>query len=406
MQQQLKTVVTGNKPQSLQKIDIVLSMLLFLYCALLPFEEALATSFGSILRLLGIAIIGYCIIIYHSYKVNISTFRLLVPFALWMIFSVVSIIWSADIDWWIYFTMIYLLQFAFVLFVVAYYKQVNIRYLQNGLIVGATIASAVLIFMPQLSQITEDGRRTVVILGQELDPNIVATIIMIGLFACLGSIFAKKKRGILQTILVIFLGAGMLFTGSRGALISFVAGFGVLMFLEMRNRGSRKYVLAVIVIAVITAIIALNFMPEELLTSRFSQESILGFDEYKRGSHNRYTIWLHALELFIQRPIIGYGSGNFFSAIATVYEECASHNMYILILIEEGIVGLAIFGYGLIKIIVRLYKNHLYTSLAMFTSVCVMAMTLDSITTKFFWVSIIIAIIAILKDENSSIRRD
>ena len=395
MQQQLKTVVTGNKPQSLQKFDIVLSMLLFLYCALLPFEEALATSFGSILRLLGIVIIGYCIIIYHSYKVNISTFRLLVPFALWMIFSVVSIIWSADIDWWIYFTMIYLLQFAFVLFVVAYYKQVNIRYLQNGLIVGATIASAVMIFMPQFSQITKDGRRTVIILGQELDPNIVATIIMIGLFACLGSIFAKKKRGILHTMLVIFLGAGMLFTGSRGALISFVVGFGVLLFLEMRNRGSRKYVLALIMLVVITAIIALKFMPEELLTSRFSQESILGFDEYKRGSHNRYTIWLHALELFIQSPVIGYGSGNFFNAITTVYEECASHNMYILILIEEGIIGLAIFGYGLLMLFKQLYKKQLYVTFGMFSSICVMAMTLDSITTKYFWVAVIIVLISI-----------
>lgn len=395
MQQQLKTVVTGNKPKNLQKFDSVLSMLLFLYCAFLPFEEALATSFGSVLRWLGILIIGYCIVRYHSYRVNVRKFRLLAPFALWMVFSVLSIVWSKDIDWWIYFTMIYVMQLVFVVFVVAYYKRINITYMQNGLIVGATVASAILTFAPQISEFTEDGRRTVIVFGQELDPNIVASIIMLGAFACLGRIFSKEKRKNIYTVLLIFLTVGILFTGSRGALISFVVGFGLLLFLKMKNKENRKYVLILIVIAIISVIIALNFMPEELLSSRFSKETLFGVDEYERGSHNRYTIWLHAFELFIKSPIIGYGSGNFFSAITTVYRECASHNMYILVLIEEGIIGLAIFGYGLINIVVQLYKKHLYTSLAMFTSVCVMAMTLDSITTKYFWVALTITIISI-----------
>ena len=404
MRQQLKTVVIGNDQKHVRKFDIVLSILLFLYCALLPFEEALATSFGSVLRWLGILIIGYCILIYHSYKVNVGTFRLLVPFGIWMIFSVISIIWSMDIDWWRYFTMIYLMQFAFVLFTVAYYKKINLRFMQSGLIVGAVIASAVLIFMPQSSQITQEGRRTVVILGQQLDPNIVATIIMIGIFSCLDRVFLKKKRSNIYKVLIIFLCTGMLFTGSRGALISFTAGFGILLFLEMKKRESRKPVLGIVVIAVITVIIALRIIPEHLLTSRFSQTSILGIDELERGSHNRYTIWLHALGLFMKSPIIGYGSGNFFSAIATVYKECASHNMYILLLVEEGLVGLLIFGCGLFGIFKQLYKKALFVTFAMFSSICVMALTLDSITTKYFWIAMIIVVISInkSKDQNNN----
>ena len=396
MQQQLKKVVTGSNLNNFlfRKFDKILSVLLFLYCAALPFEEALASDFGSILRWLGILIIGYCLIVYCGYKISISNFRLLVPFAFWLLFAVFSVMWSADFSWWRYFTQIYLLQFAFVIFVVGYYKRINISYLQNGLVVGAMIASVILIFMPQVSQFTEDGRRTVIVLGQELDPNIVASIIMLGVFSCLGRIFAGEKKGILYKILLLVMGCGMLFTGSRGALISFVLGLGILSFFEMRERGTRKRVLVMIVIFTIMALIALSYMPQELLV-RFSTENIFGLDEYERGVHNRYTIWLHAFELFVKSPIIGYGSGNFFSAIDTVYKECASHNMYILILIEEGVIGLSMFGYGLLKIFRQLYIKRLYTQLAMFASVCVMAMTLDSITYKYFWISLIMVILSI-----------
>lgn len=402
MQQKLKTAVTGNSMQDaqMQKFDIVFSGLLFLYCAMLPFEEALASSFGSVLRLLGVLIIGYCVCVYSRYRIRVRNLRFLIPFALWMLIAMISVLWSEDLSWWTYFVKIYVFQLIFVAFIVAYYRRVNIKFLESGLIVGSMIASSILIFLPQLSQITKDGRRTVVLFGQELDPNIVACIIMLGLFSCLRRIFEYKYRGILYKLFIIYFGIGMLFTGSRGALISFVVGFGLLLFLEMRGRGSKKTVLFIIVLSIIAVVVALFFMPEELLISRFSSDNLLGLNEYEHGSHNRYTIWMNSFKLFMDSPIIGYGCGNFFSAIATVYQECASHNMYILILIEEGIIGLLIIGYGLLKIFIHLYKKQLYVLFSMFASVCIMAITLDSITTKYFWVSIAIVIVAILKSQN------
>ena len=114
MQQKLKMVVTGNDQKEKQKFDIVLSTLLFLYCAALPFEEALASSFGSVLRFLGVLIIGYSVCIYCRYRIRIYTLRFLIPFALWMLIALISVLWSEDISWWIYFVQIYLFQFIFV----------------------------------------------------------------------------------------------------------------------------------------------------------------------------------------------------------------------------------------------------------------------------------------------------
>ena len=405
MQKKLKMAVTGNSLQDLnnQKFDIVFSVLIFLYCAMLPFEEALASSFGSVLRLLGILIIGYCVCIYTRYPVRVRNLRFLVPVILWLMLAAISVLWSKDLSWWSYFIKIYAVQFIFVLFVVAYYQRLKFQFLENGLILGSMMASSVLIFLPQVSQITKDGRRTFVVFGQDLDPNIVACIIMLGLFACLRRIFEYQYRGIFNKLVIIYLAIGMLFTGSRGALISFVIGGGVLLLLEMKNRGSRKRVIFVAVIFVAAAVVALAYMPEELLTNRFSSDTILGINEYEDGSHNRYTIWMKAIKLFKESPIIGYGCGNFFSAIATIYEECASHNMYVLVAIEEGIVGLLIFGFALFCIFRGLYKRKLYISFGMFTSICVMALTLDTLTYKYFWVALIIVLVTInLKDDGKN----
>lgn len=402
MQKKSKMAVIGNGLQDakLQKFDNVFSVLIFLYCAMLPFEEALASSFGSVLRLLGILVVGYCVCMYSRYRVKVRNLKLLIPFVLWMIFSMVSVLWSNDVSWWIYFIQIYFFQLIFVVFLVAYYERINIRFVENGLIVGSLIASSILIFLPELSQITEEGRRTVVVFEHELDPNIVACIIMLGIFAGFRRVFDYQYRGIINKLLLFYLGIGMLFTGSRGALISFVIGFGILLFCEMRKRESKKAVFVLLIVAIIAAIAAIYFIPQELLESRFSSDNLFGVNEYEQGSHNRYTIWMNALKLFKDSPIIGYGCGNFFSAIATVYKECASHNMYILILIEEGILGLLIMVYGLVKMSVYLYKKQLYTLFAMFMSVCVMAVTLDSITTKYFWLVLAISNIAILKSNN------
>ncbi len=404
MQQKLKMVVTGNDQKEKQKFDIVLSTLLFLYCVALPFEEALASSFGSVLRFLGVLIIGYSVCIYCRYRIRIYTLRFLIPFALWMLLALISVLWSEDISWWIYFVQIYLFQFIFVVFVIAYNQRVNIKFLENGLIIGSILASSILIFFPQVSQLTRDGRRTVVVFGQNLDPNIVACIIMLGLFACLRRIFEYKTKGILSKVLIIYLVIGMLFTGSRGALISFVVGLAVLVFLEMRDRGSRARVLLLIIIVAITAIVAIYYIPEELLMSRFSSENLLGINEYTDGAHNRYTIWFHSLKLFVDSPVIGYGCGNFFSAIEKVYRECASHNMYVLVAVEEGLIGLCTFGIGFLCIFRGLYKRRLYTMFAMFTSICVMAMTLDTITYKYFWVSLMLVLIAMNSSEHQKER--
>ena len=81
--------------------------------------------------------------------------------------------------------------------------------------------------------------------------------------------------------------------------------------------------------------------------------------------------------------------------------------MYILLFVEGGVIGFLIFVYGLAKLLFGAYKRQLYSVLGMLFSVLVMAITLDSITYKYFWVAIIFSAISIIKsDENLTVKQD
>lgn len=394
MQKQLKTRAIGKT-----QYNITLSVLMFLYCAALPFEEALASSLGSVLRLIGIAIIGYCILMYSRESIKPETFAFLMPFLIWLFWAGFSILWSDDFSWWAYFFGIYFVQVVFLAVVLFYSEHIDIKYIKNGLIVGAFIAATLLIFMQSDAVLTEEGRRTLIILGKEFDPNIVASIIILGLFANIDKIFCKVRNRKIYVLLTVYLAIGMLYTGSRGALISFVAGFAIQILLELKKQKTRSIAILMLGVCFIGVIVALAVLPEELVLSRFSKETIFGINELKNGEHNRYTIWGYAIELIKKSPVIGYGCGNFFSAIAKVYKQTASHNMYILVMLEEGIIGFSVLLFGIGKLLINTYKRQLYSIFAMLFSICVMALTLDSITYKYFWVAIILSAISI-KESN------
>ncbi len=386
MQIQLKTDAIGNT-----QYDKVLSMLLFVYCLALPFEEALVFSFGGIMKLIGVAVIGWCLLAHSKETIKVWDLRLVLPFFWWFLFSIVSVLWSKDYSWWWYFVKVYASQILFLLLIVSYQRFVDLEYMKNGIVVGAAIAAAILIFMPTSTMLTEEGRRTMILFGNEFDPNILASIMMIALIITMDRIFQKKRMSLILLAAMMLL--GILLTGSRGGLISTVVGVVVYLLMCAKDRKARRNVIVTAMAAMAVVAIVVSFLPENLISSRFTWESILGFDEYEEGGHNRWTIWENALPLFLNSPIWGYGCGNFFYAIATVYRECASHNLYILLLIEGGLLGLGVFISGLRRIFKAAWTYKQYAIIAMLFCVGIMSLSLDAATNKFFWVSLVIAVL-------------
>lgn len=382
------------KPQTVAKEDTILNTLLQLYCVLLPFEEAMALSFGSVQKILGLLIIVYIFLYYYDQLVIRKDS---IPLIVWLLFLALSYFWSDSEANWRYFFQIYAVQVIFFLAVESIdMNMINLHKIRLSLIAGAVIAAGILIFMPSQSYLTDEGRRTVIMFGHTFDPNIVASIMNMGILSAIGE-FITNQTGKGRLVYLACSGwilLGSLLTGSRGGLISLVAGLLFILLPKLKDKKERKWARRFIVLGAAITMFVITFLPENLINARFTKNTILGINELNAGSHNRYTIWEHALELFQKRMFFGYGCGNFMNSMATVYRSSASHNLYILLLTEGGIIGFIPFLLFIVSHIRRTVKTQNYIALGLLAAALVMGLSLDSITYKYFWFTLIYVVIA------------
>jgi O-antigen ligase len=77
-----------------------------------------------------------------------------------------------------------------------------------------------------------------------------------------------------------------------------------------------------------------------------------GSGELEHSAAVRLDLWDHAIELFREKPLFGIGMGGFGFTIAEEMFYKDSHNFYLKILSEQGVIGiglLAIILYGALK---------------------------------------------------------
>lgn len=133
-----------------------------------------------------------------------------------------------------------------------------------------------------------------------------------------------------QLVCLLALGAGILFSYSRGAWLNLVVGIAVMVVVSvLRPRGSSN-VFALIMVVVI----AVGILSAATLAS-----GSLGFLEQRAGSHSydtqRFAAQRFGIKLAERKPL-GAGPGQF-----EVYSPVAAHSTYIRALAEEGILGAA-----------------------------------------------------------------
>ncbi|MGN0718629.1 MAG: O-antigen ligase family protein [Anaerovoracaceae bacterium] len=372
-------------------LNNLLSTSLALFCLLMPFEEVMAGAFGSILKLIGIFILALSLCYIRSIRIS----KIWVSLLVWIVYCMASYFWSNSYTWWAYFFKIYLSQAAFVIVLAQVPpRYIDLRKVKASIAFGAVVASSIMIFFPTASAYIE-GRRTIAFGDAHINPNLLAAIFVMGLYA-LFSLSAMKRgsfRKILYYCAIGIILAGLLYTGSRGSMIALVCSFAVMLVVAQKNNGgvTSWKILLILAGTVILVILMMKYIPEDYLESRFSWDNIFGLNEYRNGSHNRYTIWLYSWDLFKQNPIIGYGCGNFFDVIATVYKECAAHNIVVLSAVENGIIGsvpLFLFLYGIIR---RAYRSGNSICFGMLTAVLIISLTLDSLPYKYFWIAMILS---------------
>lgn len=163
-------------------------------------------------------------------------------------------------------------------------------------------------------------------------------------FAAFEAMFCAFLLGVLPSAknitarlgLLLVLGSGiycMLFAFSRGGYIGFLGGMITVGLLK-----SRKYlVLALVIVLGWQVLLPTSVQQRISMTTEASSNG-----QFDSSSEERLTLWRDALDMFKQNPITGTGF-NTYEFMHRVGSYRDTHNYYLKVLAETGLVGIVLF---------------------------------------------------------------
>lgn len=195
-----------------------------------------------------------------------------------------------------------------------------------------------------------EGNSVLGLTGGTYNRNIFGLFMGIGVilsFLSLKKVNIYTRTNIFLFILFCLFIYNSLFSYSRGVWVSLFISFLFFFIINFKNlKIQHLFFLGLIIFSIIGL-----FYNVELLNKRFDQ-LMIGY------SSNRTDIWLYALELIKQKPILGWGVDNF--SINGWKDMTSVHNHALEILFDIGIIGLLFFIFLLGLIIKELIKNKNY----------------------------------------------
>ena len=134
-------------------------------------------------------------------------------------------------------------------------------------------------------------------------------------------------------------------TGSRGALIASI--MALLIVPVSMTQLSPGRIAGGILLVFISGAAAVTFIPDtswnRFATTR--QEVIGG------NMNSRLVVWKMGLQAFSKKPLLGYGTSGFNWAVRS-----QSHNSYLAVLVEQGIIGFAMYAAMFIAVFIKIMR--------------------------------------------------
>ncbi len=143
---------------------------------------------------------------------------------------------------------------------------------------------------------------------------------------------------------------GILLTSSRGAMLATLVAFAVVPLTLRQIRMSLRVAVVVIIIAATFA--AVQLVPE----GSFERLSTTGSEISEGTLNNRLRIWKGGIATVPQRPLQGYGPAGWYPAVGLRIGNVAPHSTWLVVLVEEGLIGLSLYLTMFVVLAVRLYR--------------------------------------------------
>lgn len=161
---------------------------------------------------------------------------------------------------------------------------------------------------------------------------------MLGVLA-LHATLRGRIRGLRAALLLAALPMAILATMTRAVWLSFVVSMGILIF-RSHNRGLRQACIGIAVVGALGSLITLSFDDQRhVFRDRFQESGPLDF---------RQAVYAGCWQMFLEKPFTGWGVNQLPAELArhvSGYQEkeLYPHNTYLELLIEHGVIGLALY---------------------------------------------------------------
>jgi O-antigen ligase len=312
---------------------------LWCFILVLPWDSfVLLPVFGSIPRLVGIvaSAVGVLYILARGRLRPLPWCHVLaVLFVLW---AGASSFWSIDPEATRarFLTYVQLVVLMWLIWEIGWSPERQ-RALLQAYVLGAGVAALITVRHYLAGAWSYDvGRFTA--LGE--NPNYLARICVLALpMAWYLSLSQRHRRLAWTWQFYIPLGSTVtLLTGSRGAFLAGLVALVIIPWTLGRLRLRTKA--ALYALAVGSIVLASNFVPETSLERIRSTRADIEAGYFG----GRGAIWKAGLEVAREHPLAGVGAGAFEAAVEpTLLGAISSHQTFLAILVEDGIVGLSLF---------------------------------------------------------------
>jgi len=307
------------------------TIILSLYLLMLPFDF-FNTGMGSIPKYVSVAVIGIVVLCnIRNFKINMAIISIL---AIYFVLNYISSAYSINGAYPRQRAMSLFLNYLLIIICASSKKNENeLEFLKKVLAISGWIVVGLMFFFN--GSLEGGGERlTVMVDGQEQDPNYLCGYMLFSVAYYLDIIFNKEKKvWAIISILIFF--TVVIATGSRGGTLAIILTCIFFYLLDNKNKHKIRNLFMILLVGFGVLYIANRYISMDVLT-RFTKE----FNETNQGA-GRLEIWESAMMSFSEFNIFNkfFGVG---SATIQYYTYTAhvAHNLWIETLVELGVLGL------------------------------------------------------------------
>jgi O-antigen ligase len=310
---------------------------------MIPWEDLIyLPGVGGLIRLLGYFTLFAAIISLPSKKHirALNAFHYLVIF--FIIWNLAAVLWSIDYDLssMSAFRYLRLAGLSWLIYEFAGQEKEVIWLIRSYMFGCVLVMSQILnIYFTKgyLAAPEMEGRITAL----NMNENDIALILLLGMGLVYFLLVVKEETAkiwkIIYSVFLPFAAVTMFMTGSRAGLISLLIGGAYLIVLQRKMTIGKRILLLMGLASIF--IISLNILPDSVF-----QRFITTDREFLQGTWTgRLKIYEAGIEAFLNNPLLGVGGGNFEKAVESSIGIKSSHNAYLGVLVESGMVGFIAF---------------------------------------------------------------